>query len=107
MNKVIKKEWVERLRSGKYKQGKYRLRDSNNNYCCLGVLCEVYVDEKLIPEPILVDENGPYSYGKEGNTSLLPLEVRLSSFWASELMCMNDKLDRTFPEIADYIEQNL
>lgn len=33
-------KWTEALRSGKYKQGKHYLR-VDDNYCCLGVLCEI------------------------------------------------------------------
>ena len=51
MNKTLKEKWVNALRSGKYKQGKGRLRtcveatvDEPNpdwKYCCLGVLCDL------------------------------------------------------------------
>lgn len=34
--------WVAALRSGNYKQGLGQLRSFNDEYCCLGVLCEVY-----------------------------------------------------------------
>lgn len=34
-------KWIEALRSGDYKQGNRLLRDIEDNYCCLGVLCEV------------------------------------------------------------------
>jgi len=36
----IKDEWLAALRSGKYEQGRYRLR-TENQYCCLGVLCDI------------------------------------------------------------------
>ena len=32
---------VEALRSGKYKQGKEQLRPSEDEYCCLGVACDI------------------------------------------------------------------
>jgi hypothetical protein len=35
------KQWVDALRSGKYKQGRKRLRHAGR-HCCLGVLCDVY-----------------------------------------------------------------
>lgn len=41
MNKRIKKLWIKALRSGKYKQGRDKLRQGrgdNRTYCCLGVL---------------------------------------------------------------------
>lgn len=42
MNQEVKKEWCETLRSGKFKQGKGKLRSGNDAYCCLGVLSEIY-----------------------------------------------------------------
>lgn len=40
MRTKIKARWLAALRSGKFKQGRYRLR-RGDTYCCLGVLCEV------------------------------------------------------------------
>ena len=37
----ILNKWVEALRSGKYKQGQHNLRNADNTYCCLGVLCDI------------------------------------------------------------------
>ncbi len=44
MNKRIKKLWLMALRSGKYKQGRKTLK-LGDNYCCLGVLCDLYIKE--------------------------------------------------------------
>jgi len=44
MNSKIKEAWVNALRSGKYEQGKEKLR-SVSGYCCLGVLCDLYAKE--------------------------------------------------------------
>jgi hypothetical protein len=41
MNKVIKKQWVAALRSGKYKQAKKQLK-KGQGFCCLGVLTDLY-----------------------------------------------------------------
>src|SRR5690606_7791757 len=41
MNNEVKQEWVKRLRSGQYKQGRNSLRQGDS-YCCLGVLCDLY-----------------------------------------------------------------
>ena len=35
------KKWVKALRSGDYKQGSRKLVDDNDNFCCLGVLCNI------------------------------------------------------------------
>lgn len=45
MNKRVKKLWLEALRSGDYKQGKLKLRNDDNEFCCLGVLCDLYAKE--------------------------------------------------------------
>jgi hypothetical protein len=38
--------WLEELRSGKWRQAKYVLHNTEeDSYCCLGVLCELYVRE--------------------------------------------------------------
>lgn len=37
-------KWTEALVSGDYKQGNQTLRDKNNKYCCLGVLCDILPD---------------------------------------------------------------
>lgn len=44
----IMKRWVKALRSGKYKQGQQRLKTLNGvpKFCCLGVLCDLYIKEK-------------------------------------------------------------
>lgn len=51
MNAEIKAELVERLRSGRYIQGKEKLAikdDDGERYCCLGVLCEIAVERGII-----------------------------------------------------------
>lgn len=53
MNARIKKRWVKALRSGEYKQTFGTLRyvddfdeDLRVSYCCLGVLCDLFVKSK-------------------------------------------------------------
>ena len=41
MNAEVKKQWVEALRSGEYKQTQGHLR-KDGQYCCLGVLCDLH-----------------------------------------------------------------
>lgn len=42
MNPQVKVKWLQALRSGDYRQGKYRLKGEGGSFCCLGVLCDVY-----------------------------------------------------------------
>lgn len=41
MKEEIKDKWVAALRSGKYVQTRDRLKDYDNGFCCLGVLCDI------------------------------------------------------------------
>lgn len=103
MKKDVMEKWVAALRSGKYRQGKNRLRNSCNQFCCLGVLCD-------ISEISQFDEDGFYL--KAG--AILPYKVmewadiKSPSPYAQEysLMSMNDSLNKSFEEIADFIEAN-
>lgn len=42
LNPEAKKRWVDALLSGKYKQGRSRLRTEDHGFCCLGVACDVF-----------------------------------------------------------------
>lgn len=101
MNKDIKKQWVDALRSGKYKQGKTRLKTCHGEYCCLGVLCEIL----NIP-----NQAGTYSYKNNSSIGSLPgplrFELEVSTDLLNKLTNMNDG-GSSFDEIADYIEANL
>lgn len=41
MKEEIKEKWVTALTSGEYAQGQ-RALNTNNTFCCLGVLCDLY-----------------------------------------------------------------
>lgn len=112
MKKEIADKWVAALRSGEYVQGKDHL-SINDAYCCLGVLCELAIKDGIrINKEML---NGVMSYNNFVNVP--PYQVREwaeinyinnSSFPESfdRLTTMNDVENKTFAEIADYIEQN-
>ncbi|ALA16090.1 MULTISPECIES: hypothetical protein [Chelatococcus] len=108
MDAEIKARWLEALRSGRYKQGKYRLRTHDDQFCCLGVLCDLVEPERWIPaedggEPV-------YAHGHSHFIGFPALDMLggggLSSGTASTLIKLNDA-GASFPEIADYIEANL
>jgi hypothetical protein len=44
MDDLVKKKWIEALRSGMYDQSKLALR-KEDGFCCLGVLCDVLSGE--------------------------------------------------------------
>lgn len=72
MNQDIKKEWIKALRSGKYKQTTAALKNKQG-LCCLGVLCEIFSEEKDIPWSWEDEENDDASFIYE--TGILPVEV--------------------------------
>lgn len=41
----IKEKWLQALKSGDYVKGKNFLKSSENEYCCLGVLCDLHREE--------------------------------------------------------------
>jgi len=75
MNKLIKKKWVKALRSGEYKQGRYCLVNNKDQFCCLGVLANIYAIEK--GGAWEKDEFDDWSY--DGAESYLPSKIRI---WA-------------------------
>ena len=120
MDPEIKKEWLEDLRSGKIPQGKGCLGKDTGERCCLGVLCDIAVEHKVIKPATVDDYRGDLIYDE--CRSLLPQSVRdfgwpggiLDSVQIDEitdrgtgyilsLADMNDK-GFTFSQIADVIE---
>lgn len=70
----IKNMWVEALRSGKYRQGNGALRNEHNEFCCLGVLCDLVAPDKWTESDIkgINNEKLYASYDDEG---LLPRRI--------------------------------
>lgn len=111
MNKQVKELWIKALKSGKYKQGRGNL-NYKGAYCCLGVLCEVYLencDKPEIEKKTEIKYNNIVFYG--GWSASIPDEVRewsgLSNHSQANLIQLNDKANKSFAEIADYIEKEL
>ena len=113
MNPELKSRWIAKLRSGEYLQGKGALRkrgEEQDTFCCLGVLCEIAVEDGKVRRPEQPKAVGyNYSYDEEGG--LLPVGLHT---WSGiclddrqELMDMNDTQGKTFEKIADWIDENL
>ena len=115
MNPIVKPLWLNALRSDEFEQGTGVLRDDDNHYCCLGVLCELYSRHSGEVATWTKDNSwGQYNFLDEGET--LPKEVRdwagIESFsgdvFVEEkdtcLALLNDA-GYSFDEIADIIEE--
>lgn len=103
MDPKLKAEWVAALRSGKYQQTSGIL-ESNGNYCCLGVLCRV------AGKPIHTDPDAPLRCDSY-HDFIKPLlgDGTYDTFdgITGALIIKNDNDKLTFPQIADWVEQNL
>ena len=114
MNPEIKAQWVAALRSGEYKQGRGQLRNTDDEYCCLGVLCDLAV-KAGVTEWVFSLESTSYGCGAYEATVVPPPEVRkwdehpgLSyRFSGKSLIVQNDFAGKSFLEIADLIEAEL
>ena len=103
MKNDIKAKWLEALRSGRYEQGTGRLRNYRNQFCCLGVLCDVLDNSKwstFCSAPV-------YGDMVSGLSSDLLDRVGISEGAQDALIRQNDSVGASFKEIADWIEQNL
>ena len=112
-------KWINALRSGRYPQGQMALNTDNSAFCCLGVLCEVAIDNGV---DIMKNRNlteGVY-IAYEDNTIIPPRSVET---WLcgrelnnnehidlghlfDEFIAMNDRGD-SFREIANKIEAEI
>lgn len=125
----VKAKWTAALRSGTYTQGVGQLRDSADNFCCLGVLCEIAVEEGVIPPAKVSSGWTNYAYGNpeaaDIRTGVLPASVQSWAFEDFEPPLVaktnyedpflgdhhasnwNDDYDATFHRIADLVETYL
>ena len=92
--------WTTALRSNKYKQGRIRLRNISDEFCCLGVLCDIN-GENWTPE------GNHYRINNE-NTCVLTKRLQdkfgLSLDQENHLIKLNDDCKLNFHQIADFIE---
>lgn len=114
-----RKLFAEALRSGKYKQGRFALKRSDDgetwSYCCLGVACELYNE---VVKPLETDVIGSGDYRKttfDTCTGVMPRQVskwlqmdNIGRFDTPIGVCTltseNDHAGKTFEQIADIIE---
>ena len=124
MNRNIRDRWIRELRSGKYKQTRERLR-IGDRYCCLGVLCNIYSEERRAgswdkleewrgPREFSRYQKGEFEFidelGFKERTKITPhmrIWSGLSKEMNNELTNKNDREQLDFNEIADFIENEL
>lgn len=118
MNPEVKKKWIDALRSGHYRQGEdcLKLRMEQNYFCCLGVLCDIYINEHPELEINWIDHDYESSafineklYLPEQVREWVNLETKNATYInengkKSSLDLDNDN-GKTFNEISDIIEK--
>lgn len=118
-NKENLRLWVQALRSGKFTQGRHRLKSlirGEESYCCLGVACELALAHGV---QMTVHPTGIRSVWFDGNGGDLPEAVQkwlgvydsdpvlMESADTGEIITAiqaNDSFEWTFNQIADAIE---
>ena len=116
---AIYEAWIAALRSGQYKQGRFRL-ERDGRFCCLGVLCHVLhtrpelgieMHRSATPgKGVVYSTQSAGCYARvpfSDETSELGLSVRMlggSREVEDELVALNDDRQASFAEIAQFIE---
>jgi len=113
MDPVLKSKWLSALRGGEYEQGRGRLRNSDNHYCCLGVLADI---AGKAWSPLAAPDADCYALAgvtlatSADAVGYLPDEYLdefgIAVYHQQELALMNDS-GKSFALIADEIERVL
>lgn len=102
--------WAEALESDQYKQGTRCLRSLNDEFCCLGVACDLYFE--ATGDGSWDKHNEDSNYYFQGRDGFPSEEVRRWFGWESDAPTLevegrkefatihNDKFNCTFKEIA-------
>ena len=112
MDARIKNLWIDRLENGNSPQTQNKLGKCDGSRCCLGVLCDIAVEEGVIGSRLLVGEDrvGYDNY----ETSVLPEKVKDWAVMSSrngsyddgaECLASDNDAGRSFAEIAQTIRE--
>ena len=113
MNTKNVRKWIKALRSKNYEQGQSKLiiisEDGNYSFCFLGVACDLYDKiEGMCSKTKKKILDGHYDADCEG---YMPKSVvnwlKLTMDERNELVGMNDIYNKSFKQIAAYLEKKL
>ena len=106
MKAEIKKLWTDALRSGEYKQGYGMLRSKEDEFCCLGVLCELAVKAGVIPPA----EQSPYHDRYQYQDASTGLEDMVLTWpvceWAGLMEPPSEDGEGTYPIVDPIVNYN-
>lgn len=106
----FKAKWLKALRSGEFEQGTRRLH-KDGKYCCIGVACKVagYSDDRIGDYGTVDDDSNLAKVPNVLNSNRSPNVANnpLLRTVTGTLINLNDSQDKTFNEIADWVEGTL
>ena len=95
MKPEIQAEWVAALRSGEYKQGTGVLRSEANEFCCLGVLCDLAVKAGVaveVQQKRLLDEEVHVIWTLQWHR-IIPHNAKVKGWTITPSHYLNNQLD--------------
>lgn len=116
MNQDVKQKWVAALRSGKFVQGRSKLKhttDHGSLHCCLGVLCEIHDQVHSCGQSFEGMEGFPPEHVMNWAELPDPANLRFTFVrddgqkFQESLIYLNDVRMYNFKQIADLIETQL
>lgn len=107
--------WIDDLRSGEFKQGRYMLMrggpsTESKSFCCLGVVCATaaWSGPEISVETLQEQSGSSDTHIRSGSALYKRLGFHLDAFeFHNQLVRMNDGEGNTFPQIADFIEEKV
>ena len=96
--KQKKQEWIDALRSGKYKQTDSVLHDGHGAFCCLGVLCDITPD-------MVTKTDGGFMCKIDGNLTMSALPDSLANKYGITNFGLITNTDNN--ELAEYGIKNI
>lgn len=106
MEKQYKEQWLEALKSGKYKKGTGKLRakedDGSYSWCCIGVYCDV--------RGFKLEESGMDCVEQDDKLWYKPANLEIGYAHLDKLVEINDRgknRSENFDDVIKYIEANL
>lgn len=120
MNPRVKELWLDRLENGDNYQITSKLGDTDGGRCCLGVLCDIAVEDGIIAPPTAPHHGDFLMYdnemailppkvmewaGIEHNNGGFASDPENNPEYMDDALSFQNDCGKTFPEIAQIIRE--
>lgn len=118
MNPRVKEIWIDRLENGNIPQTENKLGNLEGARCCLGVLCDIAVEEGVIQAPTVSGDLLEYANeiavlphdvmdwaGIEHNNGGFASDPEKNSEYMDDALSYQNDMGSTFPQIAQIIRE--